>query len=93
MRARTGLLASLIGIAVLHGHEPRLGADSNVEPRNVTGNELTVIHRCVREVQRSIPGSDFDARVGAQGAMRYEGTDAEIAAFKRCMQTKGYVVE
>jgi hypothetical protein len=93
MRPRAALLAGLIGLALIDGHPARLAADANPEPRNVIGAELTAIHQCVREVRQAVPGSDFDARVSTQGPIRYDGTDAEIAAFKRCMQLKGFSVE
>jgi hypothetical protein len=86
------VLVGLIGLGVPHAYQAPLAADSD-SPRNITGAELTVIHQCVREVRRSMPGSHFDAHVGSQGEMRYAGTDAEIAAFKRCMQANGHVVE
>jgi hypothetical protein len=93
MRARTIVLASLIGLGVPLGHQTPFAADSNPEPRNITGAELTVIHWCVREVRRNTPGSHFDAHVGTLGEMRYTGTEAEVAAFKRCMQANGYAVD
>ena len=45
------------------------------------------------EVRAATTGSRFDAHINARGAMRYTGTDQEIAAFKRCMQEKGFPTE
>ena len=95
MRAVRALLVGLLTLLALakcaQAQQP--SADPKNPPRHSIGAELTVINRCVREVRRSTRGSDFDARVGSRGAIRYVGTDAEIAAFKRCMETRGFPVD
>lgn len=63
--------------------EPKSG------PRSF-GAELSAINACVREVRAATRGSRFDAHLNTRGAMRYTGTEPEIAAFKRCMQAKGF---
>ena len=68
-------------------------ADSKSLRRSTIGAELTVINYCVREVRHSRPGSTFDAYVGIQGTMRYVGTEADIAAFKRCMQAQDFPLD
>jgi hypothetical protein len=81
----------LIGLALATtGNAQQPKANSKDQPPNVIGAELTAINHCVREVRESTPGSSFDAHVGRLGTMRFLGTEAEIAAFKRCMQVKGF---
>jgi len=91
MRASMVLFVGLL--TLLAAGERCPGAEPKQEPRHAIGAELTVINQCVREVRQSAAGSEFDAHVGAQGAMRYIGTEVEISAFKRCMQMKGFSVD
>ena len=75
------------------GNAQQPSANPKDQTPNVIGAELTAINQCVREVRQSTPGSSFDAHVGTLGTIRFLGTEAEIAAFKRCMQAKGFPVD
>ena len=91
-RTFPAILVMLLAVAD-GGQAQQPGADPKQEPRNTVGAELVAINLCVREVRHAGPGSAFDAHIGTLGTMRYvSGTDAEIAAFKRCMETKGFPV-
>jgi hypothetical protein len=71
-------------------------AQPAAEPKSVPrafGAELTAINACVREVRAMATGSRFDAHLTPRGSMRYTGTEPEIAAFKRCMEAKGFPTE
>jgi hypothetical protein len=88
------VLASLLSLlALAESGQAQPGAEQKNAPRNSIGAELSAINHCVREVRQGPAGSDFDAHVGTQGSMRYVGTEAEIAAFKRCMQLLGFPVD
>jgi hypothetical protein len=89
------LFASLLTLlALAESRQAQTGADPKQEPRSTVGAELVAINQCVREVRQARPGSDFDAHVGTLGTMRYvSSTDAEIGAFKRCMDAKGFPVD
>jgi hypothetical protein len=96
MATRTAWLATFVMLFALadsvHAQQP--AGDPKQEPRHAVGAELVAINQCVREVREARPGSAFDAHIGTLGTMRYvSGTDAEIAAFKRCMETKGFPVD
>jgi len=92
---RTGAIATasvlgLLAVSVVCQAQPA------AEPKSVPrafGAELTAINACVREVRTATTGSRFDAHLNTRGAMRYTGTEQEIAAFKRCMQVKGFPTE
>ena len=89
---RAVIAAVVLGLAVsipCHAQPP---ADPKSVPR-VFGEELTAINACVREVRAMERGSKFDAHLTPRGSMRYAGTEPEIAAFKRCMQAKGFPTE
>jgi hypothetical protein len=92
MRAHTAWLVGVLALADTVPAEPP-SADPKELRRSLIGTELTVINYCVRDVRRSRPGSAFDAYVGVQGTMRYVGTEAEIAAFKRCMEAQDFPLE
>jgi hypothetical protein len=95
MGTRETLLASVVMLLALadSGQAQQPGADPKQGPRNVIGAELVAINQCVRQVRAAHPGSEFDAHVGTLGPIRYVGTEAEIAAFRRCMQAKGFSVD
>jgi hypothetical protein len=89
------LLSSLLALLVFSGsgQAQQTGSNPKAEPWNSVAAELDAIHECVREIRQARPGSEFDAHVGTLGTIRYvRSTDAEIAAFKRCMETKGFPV-
>ncbi len=88
------VLASLLSLlALAESGQAQSGAEQKNAPRNSIGAELTAINHCVRQVRQGSAGSDFDAHVGTQGSMRYVGTEADITAFKRCMELKGFSVD
>jgi hypothetical protein len=95
MDHRRTLLASVLTLLALagRGEAQQPGSNPKQEPRAAIGAELVAINQCVREVRVANPGTEFDAHIGTRGAFRYLGTDAEIAAFKRCMQEKGFPVD
>jgi hypothetical protein len=93
--ARTSAIAaaSVLGaIALSLTCHAQPAVEPKIVPRSF-GAELTAINACVREVRAATAGSRFDAHLNTRGAMRYTGTDPEIAAFKRCMQAKGFPTE
>ena len=76
------------------GQAQQPGAKPKQESQHLVGAELVAINQCVREIRQAQKGSEFDAHVGTLGAMRYvSATDPEIAAFKRCMEAKGFSVD
>jgi hypothetical protein len=96
MRTTTVLLVRLLAVLVLtttaHA-QPHSATDPKRQPQGLIGAELTAIHQCVREIRQNPSASDFDAYVSTYGTIRYDGTRAEIAAFKRCMHLKGFPAE
>jgi hypothetical protein len=90
---RAIVLANLVGLLAVFVTCHAQPTEPKSVPRHF-GEELTAINACVRQVrQATTAGSRFDAHLTARGTMRYAGTDSEIAAFKRCMQAKGFPTE
>ena len=91
-RLLVGLVVLLAWVDGSQAQQP--GATPKQEPQHLVGAELVAINHCVREVRQAQKGSELDAHIGTLGAMRYvSASDTEIAAFKRCMEKKGFPVD